>query len=281
MTDDIDQAPEHRNSPSEQRPSKWRSRYPVHPVADLFPLTDGAELEALAEDIKKNGLKDRITFQYNGVDRDILVDGRRRMTAMERAGIKLLAEHKQHLNHDADAVAFIVSKNLHRRHLSKEQQADLLVAIANIAPENKPGQDGPVSSDGRGEAVTACARPASLRIPKAPAVNKGGRGKRNPVKARALELNKTLPKKDQVSERTIKRSLRKATGETPKYTARPLPKPRSGKPVLGLEAARRHYLDQCADPGVDLDAELTIIVEALKEIAGRRLTARQAKAEAL
>ena len=37
-----------------------------------------------------------------------------------------------------------------------------------------------------------------------------------------------------------------------RYAARPMPKPRSGKPVVGLEAARRHYLDLCADPGVDL-----------------------------
>jgi hypothetical protein len=57
----------------------------------------------------------------------------------------------------------------------------------------------------------------------------------------------------------------------PKYAARPMPKPKSGKPVVGLEAARRHYLDLCADPDVDLDAEQDIIIiDALREIAGKR-----------
>jgi hypothetical protein len=51
--------------------------------------------------------------------------------------------------------------------------------------------------------------------------------------------------------------------------SRPLPKPRSGKPVVGLEAARRHYLDKCAEPDVDLDAEQKTIMDALREIAGK------------
>ena len=48
------------------------------------------------------------------------------------------------------------------------------------------------------------------------------------------------------------------------------------KPVVGLEAARRHYLDQCADPGVNLDEEQRIIFDALREIAGKRPMQAQA-----
>jgi hypothetical protein len=48
-----------------------------------------------------------------------------------------------------------------------------------------------------------------------------------------------------------------------------------GQPVVGLEGARRFYLDCCAAPGVNLDTELEIIVEALKELAGKRTMARQ------
>jgi hypothetical protein len=49
----------------------------------------------------------------------------------------------------------------------------------------------------------------------------------------------------------------------------------NSSPVVGLDGARRFYLDCCAAPEVDLDAELEIIVEALKELAGKRLMARQ------
>ena len=34
--------------------------YRVHPAANLFPLMDEADLQALAEDIKKNGLQDKV-----------------------------------------------------------------------------------------------------------------------------------------------------------------------------------------------------------------------------
>ena len=56
----------------------------------------------------------------------------------------------------------------------------------------------------------------------------------------------------------------------PKYTARPMPKPKSGKPVVGIDAVRQCYLDRCAEPDVDLDAEQKIVFDALLEIAGKR-----------
>ena len=66
----------------------------------------------------------------------------------------------------------------------------------------------------------------------------------------------------------------KAEGKTPatmpKYTARPMPKPKSGKPVVGIDAVRQCYLDRCAEPDVDLDAEQEIIIDGLREIAGKR-----------
>jgi hypothetical protein len=96
---------------------------------------------------------------------------------------------------------------------------------------------------------------------------KGGRGKKDELKAAVL----ADAKEHGISKRTVERALSKA--EARPYTARPLPKPRSGKPVVGIEAARRHYLDLCADPDVDLDAEQNTIIEAFKEIMGKRLAA--------
>jgi hypothetical protein len=76
-----------------------------------------------------------------------------------------------------------------------------------------------------------------------------------------------------VPTRTIERSFAKAEGRVPapsRITRRPL----KSRPQLelhtGLEAARRHYLDRCAEPGVDLDAEREMVVDALHEIAGKR-----------
>jgi hypothetical protein len=47
-----------------------------------------------------------------------------------------------------------------------------------------------------------------------------------------------------------------------------------GNSPVGLEAARRHYLDRCAEPGIDLNAERDTIIDAFKEIMGKRFRAK-------
>jgi hypothetical protein len=98
--------------------SKWREKYKVHPAADVFPMMSDEELQKLGEDIKANGLISSITLQC--CEDDVLLDGRNRMEAMERCGIALpeffeIAE--------GDPVAYVMSKNIHRRHLTKQQQS--------------------------------------------------------------------------------------------------------------------------------------------------------------
>jgi hypothetical protein len=173
------------------RSSTWRQRFKVHPAADVFPMMTDVELDALAEDIKANGLRQKVVFSP-GVDHQDgqMIDSRNRIAAMERAGIEF-HPCTHGVDYDGDPISFIVSANLKRRHMTKEQIADVIVALAKIKAAEKPGQAGPVS---------------------------GGRGKRNPVKAKAVEINKALPKEDQVSERTIKRSIAKAEGRPKKPT---------------------------------------------------------------
>jgi len=50
------------------------------------------------------------------------------------------------------------------------------------------------------------------------------------------------------------------------------------QPVVGIEAVRRHYLDLCADPEVDLDAEHVLILDGFKEIVGRRNKSQEIEA---
>ena len=77
--------------------------------------------------------------------------------------------------------------------------------------------------------------------------------------------------KAEIAEARLRASMPSATLATmPKYTARPMPKPKSGKPVVGIDAVRQCYLDRCAEPDVDLDAEQKIVFDALREIDGKR-----------
>jgi hypothetical protein len=68
------------------------------------------------------------------------------------------------------------------------------------------------------------------------------------------------------SKRTINRLRAK-----PEAKAKPTTKPKVETSVeTGVDAARQLYLDVCADSVVDLDAEQDIIIDALREIAGKR-----------
>lgn len=95
----------------------------VHPVADLFPMLPEDELGDLAEDIKTNGLQHPIVVKDK-----VLIDGRNRLAACEMAGVE---PHFEELN-GSDPVAYILSANLARRHMTKGQRA---MAAARVYTE--------------------------------------------------------------------------------------------------------------------------------------------------
>ncbi len=92
-------------------------RFEIHPAAALFPLLEGPELEALKEDILRNGQMKPIELWENQV-----LDGRNRLLACELAGV---APKVQHIDRLAGTcpIAHVLSANLHRRHLNPSQLA--------------------------------------------------------------------------------------------------------------------------------------------------------------
>jgi len=87
----------------------------VHPVAACFRRLGGDELEALAEDIRRNGLTHPVVLDQH---RQVL-DGRNRLEACRRAEVapdfvEVVVE---------DPLDFILAANEHRRHDSKGQRA--------------------------------------------------------------------------------------------------------------------------------------------------------------
>src|SRR5262245_18832841 len=71
----------------------WRDTIKIHPAADLFPMMSDDELVALGEDIKRNGLITPIAIIIEN-DSPVLVDGRNRLDAMERAGLEISIERR-------------------------------------------------------------------------------------------------------------------------------------------------------------------------------------------
>jgi len=66
----------------------WRDVLKIHPAADLFPLMGLDELKTLGEDIKANGLRQRIVLWSRADEEPVLLDGRNRLDAMEAVGIE-------------------------------------------------------------------------------------------------------------------------------------------------------------------------------------------------
>lgn len=91
-------------------------KYPSHEYADLFPMMTALELEALADDVRANGLRHPVVL-YGGR----VLDGRNRLLACERAGVEPRFEEFD--GDDVGALALVISLNVQRRDLTAAQRA--------------------------------------------------------------------------------------------------------------------------------------------------------------
>ena len=99
-------------------------QYEIHPVADLFPLMSEAEYQGLKEDINENGQRESIVVWCEQI-----IDGRNRLRACNELG--KTPEYCE-LDEDVDPLKYVVSHNLHRRHLTTSQRAMVAAGIANL-----------------------------------------------------------------------------------------------------------------------------------------------------
>jgi hypothetical protein len=137
------------------RKKSWRDILPIHPAADLFPLMSPEELKVLGEDIKKNGLKIPVTvYGGRGGAPLQLLDGRNRLDAMEAVGLTI-RRFKSEVEYycddtmvwesasqcvDADPYDYVISANIHRRHLTAEQKRELIAKLITADPSKSDRQ---------------------------------------------------------------------------------------------------------------------------------------------
>lgn len=88
----------------------------IHEAAKIFPMAEES-IPALAEDIKTNGQRLPILL-LNGQ----VIDGRRRLAACELAGVTPTTADVT-MEQVKDPIAFVLSLNDHRRHLTASQRA--------------------------------------------------------------------------------------------------------------------------------------------------------------
>ena len=108
-------------------PTKPTPELSPHPlVENLFPPMTEAEFDALAEDIKANGLKEAIWLLE-----DKVLDGNNRYRACLKIGYRFKETDFRQFDPktQGDPLAFVVSANLHRRHLNESQRATIAAKL--------------------------------------------------------------------------------------------------------------------------------------------------------
>jgi ParB-like nuclease family protein len=96
---------------------------PFHPLADVLPLLSQKQYGELVESIKVQGLLEPITLYE-----DKILDGRNRYRACLDASVKPVTEDFK----GKDPIAFVLGKNLHRRHLTVGQRAMVAAKYAKL-----------------------------------------------------------------------------------------------------------------------------------------------------
>jgi ParB family chromosome partitioning protein len=101
-----------------------------HEYANLFPMLSGDTLAMLSADIAEHGIREPVML-YQGK----VLDGRNRCVAANDIGIDVPT--RDFVGDDASALAFVISTNLHRRHLTESQRASIAARLANM-PAHRP-----------------------------------------------------------------------------------------------------------------------------------------------
>lgn len=112
-----------------------------HPLAELFPMLPDAEIRELADDIVTYGQREPIVM-LDG----LVLDGRNRLAACQFAQVE-----PRFVDFDGDdPLGFVLSLNLHRRHLSESQRAMVAARLvdwdrginqATAGPANLPTRE--------------------------------------------------------------------------------------------------------------------------------------------
>jgi hypothetical protein len=124
--------------------------YPAHPIAALFPMmkddTEHPDVwEKFKSDIKANGVQEPGVLWKGQI-----IDGRNRQAAAIEVGVPFPTITKEFPEGvtDKEILQFVLSANLHRRHLTDKQRAAIAADLATV----ECGDNQYTKAQGEGEA---------------------------------------------------------------------------------------------------------------------------------
>jgi hypothetical protein len=97
-----------------------------HPLSETFPLMEGVDFEKLKSDIGLNGQREPIVV-YQGM----ILDGRNRYRASIGLGLEPITKPYT----GSDPLGFVISMNIHRRHLTAEKKREIITKLLETNSE--------------------------------------------------------------------------------------------------------------------------------------------------
>jgi hypothetical protein len=206
-----------------------------HPAANLFPLMGEAELRELADDIREHGLNRPITT-FEGM----ILDGRNRFLACQQIGKPPICEEWQG---GGSPVAWVLSENLHRRHLTINDRARIgLEALPMLEAEAKERQRAAAVATneklGREAGDAFCIDTKSVVHADTQAAALVGIGQSTLSRAKAIkEHAPEVWEQVAANEKPVNTAYREAQaqGLVPSRAPRPAPKPRPAPEVVVID----------------------------------------------
>ncbi len=101
-----------------------------HPLCAAFPTMSADDFQSLMDDMEAHGQREPIML-FEGM----VLDGWHRYRACIELGMK---PTQFNFNEEDDPVSFVISHNLHRRHLTASQRAAAVVSCSKWAPSGRP-----------------------------------------------------------------------------------------------------------------------------------------------
>jgi ParB-like nuclease domain len=166
-----------------------------HPFADLVPSMRDSEYEDLKADIKANGLLMPIVLFEGKV-----LDGRHRLRACRAVDVE--PRFTEGTDWIGDPAGFVLSANLHRRHLTAEQKREIIAKVIAAKPEVSDRQIAKqVKADHKTVGAVRKAKEATGEVsPVDKRVGADGKTRTQPAKkarpAAKAKAKATLPKHD-------------------------------------------------------------------------------------
>ena len=218
-----------------------------HPLSAAFPAMADEEYRALVNDIRQHGQRDTSTL-CDGM----VLDGWHRYRACEELGIPCRFDEFGGI----DSVAFVRSKNQHRRHYQKSQQAAIEVALTSWADSHRPKKGEAASPFSTNKEMADRAGTTERTIQQAKRAHEAGLGGlvrdgqiSAEYAAKVAKANPELAKQVAHGEKTLPQAIEELTGKRP-----------GAKPALAAVQNEPEY-----NPAEDDIAELSETVKTLAE----------------